>query len=102
MKIDMGRVKLASEYPSGSDSESSREDGKIRSCDGRSVSSLPHAESVFADLRARDLSSVRRQIPTIAREMKEQMEQFDRSLRKCILLHLSVLCHGLSPFRFLR
>jgi hypothetical protein len=54
----MGRVQLASQFHSGSDSESSREEGEIRSPDARSASSLPHAESVFNDLRARDLSSV--------------------------------------------
>ncbi len=74
MKIDMGRVQLASQCPSGSDSESSREEGEIRSRDARSTSSLPIAEFVFRDLRARDLPSVRRLIPEVARQMKHNFE----------------------------
>jgi hypothetical protein len=88
MRIDMGRVQLASQFPNGSDSESSREEGEIRSRDARSTSSLPIAESIYKDLRARDLSSVRRQIPEVARQMKASMEQLGRSLRTC----------GFSPF----
>jgi hypothetical protein len=85
MKIDMGRVQLASRCPSGSDSESSREEGEIRSRDARSTSSLPVAEAVFNDLRARDLSSARRKIPEVARQMKHNLKQLDRSLRTCAL-----------------
>jgi hypothetical protein len=92
----MGCVQLASQFPSGSDSESSREEGEIHLPDARSFSPLPH-ESVFNDLRTGDVASVRRQIPLIARDMKRNMEQVDRTLRTCGF-HCKPVCVSATVF----